>query len=151
MGKYLKKFNTKEEYEAFKASSEYLTPNVSFIETAGSVINDSYQIECDCEGGDMKYYLKPENLDDTRKKFMVQASQLVKCDVGEGGIVILSPMAMFGLGEAMWEAILAIAVNPSTRLCFPTISGTVEELFGSQVEGYTEITEEEFYNLDVTI
>lgn len=43
--KHLKLFKTKEEYEAFKASGEYLTPNVSFIETAGSVINDSYQIQ----------------------------------------------------------------------------------------------------------
>ena len=45
MGKYLTNFKTKEEYEDFKASGEYLTPNVSFIETAGSVINDSYQIQ----------------------------------------------------------------------------------------------------------
>jgi surface protein len=44
MGKYLTNFKTKEEYEAFKAGDSYLTPNVSFIETAGSVINDSYQI-----------------------------------------------------------------------------------------------------------
>lgn len=44
MGKYLTNFKTKEEYEAFKAGGSYLTPNVSFIETAGSVINDSYQV-----------------------------------------------------------------------------------------------------------
>lgn len=47
MGKYLTNFKTKEEYEAFKAGGSYLTPNVSFIETAGSVINDSYQVQGD--------------------------------------------------------------------------------------------------------
>jgi hypothetical protein len=62
MGKYLTNFKTKEEYEAFKAGGEYLTPNVSFIETAGSVINDSYQVPTSGEGSgveanDLFYYM----------------------------------------------------------------------------------------------
>ena len=31
MGKYLKKFNTKEEYEAFKEGEEFVLPNVSHV------------------------------------------------------------------------------------------------------------------------
>lgn len=45
MGKYLTNFKTKEEYEAFREGDQYLLPNVSFIETNGLVINDSYQAQ----------------------------------------------------------------------------------------------------------
>ena len=74
MGKYLTNFKTKEEYEDFKASGEYLTPNVSFIETAGSVINDSYQIQ----GGSA----------DTMEYFILK-------DAGEYGEVLTSTASYF--------------------------------------------------------
>lgn len=44
MGKYLTNFKTKEEYEAFRGGNQYITPNVSFVEDSGSIINDQYQI-----------------------------------------------------------------------------------------------------------
>lgn len=62
MGKYLKNFNTTEEYEAFREGDQYLVPNVSFIENTASVINDSWYVP---ESGDssttsnervLKYY-----------------------------------------------------------------------------------------------
>lgn len=62
MGKYLKIFNTTEEYEAFREGDQYLVPNVSFIEGTASVINDSWYVP---ESGDssttsnervLKYY-----------------------------------------------------------------------------------------------
>lgn len=49
MGKYLKNFNTTEEYEAFREGDQYLVPNVSFIENTASVINDSWYVP---ESGD---------------------------------------------------------------------------------------------------
>jgi hypothetical protein len=75
MGKYLKNFNTKEEYEAFKASSEYLTPNVSFIKTAGSVINDSYQIE----SGEKMIYFDVEKLNSLQGLGIYSALELLGC------------------------------------------------------------------------
>ena len=41
--KHLKFFKTKEEYEAFRSGGQYLIPNVSFIESEGTVINDAYR------------------------------------------------------------------------------------------------------------
>ena len=45
MGKYLTNFKTKEEYNSFKDSSNYIYPNISYIEDSGSVINKSPQIQ----------------------------------------------------------------------------------------------------------
>lgn len=43
--KYLTNFKTKEEYNSFKDSSNYIYPNISYIEDSGSVINKSPQIQ----------------------------------------------------------------------------------------------------------
>ena len=45
MGKYLTNFKTKEEFNSFKDSSNYIYPNISYIEDSGSVINKSPQIQ----------------------------------------------------------------------------------------------------------
>lgn len=56
MGKYLTNFKTKEEYDAFKSSSDYVVPNVSFVEDSGSIINDSYQISGGGNSDDVIFY-----------------------------------------------------------------------------------------------
>jgi hypothetical protein len=62
MGKYLTNFKTKEEYDTFKSSNDYVVPNVSFVEDSGSIINDSYQIPTEgggsnVEADDLLYYM----------------------------------------------------------------------------------------------
>ena len=154
MGKYLTNFKTKEEYEAFKAGGSYLTPNVSFIETAGSVINDSYQIQ----GGSastMEYW-DVTALPLGAAELAIYAL-LVKFKTN-GAIYIRSTGSMFGEIEAeeLETSLFAIALDKNIKMIDSKDGSvaTVGEIFESKgfpdftSIGWKQITEEEFYNLD---
>lgn len=153
--KYLTNFKTKEEYEAFKASGEYLTPNVSFIETAGSVINDSYQIP----GGSASSveYLDVTELDEDMRFSLINSCSLVKW-VDYSGVVYIYP-AIFAKNEAydFYNEVMAIAIDFSSMVSITIDSfGSIKELIScdngyslEMLDSLPRITEEEFYNLDI--
>ena len=154
MGKYLTNFKTKEEYEAFKAGGSYLTPNVSFIETAGSVINDSYQIESG-SASSLEYW------DVTALPLavaeMCMYGLLVKFKKNDA-IYIRSTASIFGEIEAeeLETSLFAIALDRNIKMIDNKDGAvaTVGEIFESKgfpdftVLGWRQITEEEFYSLD---
>ena len=152
MGKYLTNFKTKEEYEAFKASGEYLTPNVSFIETAGSVINDSYQIQ----GGSASSveYLDVRNIDENLSFSLINSSYLVKIPV-EGHVFIYPILCVENGSNELYVDTVAIAIDFSASIAHPDGIMTIKEMIsidaGYPLEVFDSIhriTEEEFYNLD---
>jgi hypothetical protein len=98
------------------------------------------------ESTGMKYYLKPETVDDTFRQFAGTATQIAKVDFS-GSPMITMPLALLEFGTSLFDIIIAIGVNPSTRVVFPNASGTISELYGEIMATLTEITEEEFYNL----
>lgn len=97
------------------------------------------------EGG-MKYYLRPETLDDTFAQFAGMATQIAKVEF-DGSSIITAPLALLEFGTSLFDVILAIGVNPSTRIVLPNASGTISELFGEIMATYTEITKEQFYTI----
>ena len=150
--KHLKLFKTKEEYEAFKASGEYLTPNVSFIETAGSVINDSYQIQ----GGSASAveYLDVRNIDEDLKFVLINSSYLIKIPV-EGDVFIYPILCVENSSDELYTDTVAIAIDFSASVAHPDGIMTIKEMISID-SGYPldvfdfvpRLTKEEFYNLD---
>lgn len=148
MGKYLTNFKTKEEYEDFKASGEYLTPNVSFIETAGSVINDSYQVPTSGVGGgsasSWKYFDMSMELPN-KEMLIAYFAMLAKIDnqITTGASLILA-------GEEAFSQVKAIAVDLSKNIISPANGELIslENFLSTTGIAFKEITEEEFYNLD---
>ena len=153
--KYLTNFKTKEEYEAFKASGEYITPNVSFIETAGSVINDSYQVPTSGGGGGNTgggvIYL------DITQVVAATGSQMemllclfpILMVKGHTTRTEIKPAAFYVL-QKEYESISACAILPNFRGTVDSdnaidSNSTIEQL---KQMGAFEITEEEFYNLN---
>lgn len=94
----------------------------------------------------MKYYLKPTTLDDTFASVYGLSAQIVKADIGQK--VVVSPSALLEFGGSLFDYIIAFGVNLDTKLVAPTKTGTVRELFGDTLATYTEITKEQFYNLE---
>lgn len=151
--KHLKLFKTKEEYEAFKASGEYLTPNVSFIETAGSVINDSYQIQ----GGSTIEYIDVTGLDEDMRWAFLNYSSLAKWKDSYSGDVYISPTLFAKRGaDDLYEEAMAIAIDFSAMVTVTADSlGSVKESMSLEY-GYSlemldfipRITKEEFYNIE---
>lgn len=139
MGKYLTNFKTKEEYEAFKAGGSYLTPNVSFIETAGSVINDSYQVPT--SGGGVGY-LYFENVPPMLEPLMFSSL------INDGTRIIPSFLCGFN-SQGKEENITVHKIAAMYGYTFDGMKITEDFLreFMS-IGGIVEITEEEFYNLD---
>lgn len=81
MGKYLKNFNTTEEYEAFREGDQYLVPNVSFIENTASVINDSWYVPQSGGsggGGSTMEYLDVSGLDEANVARLIVYGNIVK-------------------------------------------------------------------------
>lgn len=99
------------------------------------------------ESTGMKYYLRPETLDATFAQFAGTATQIAKADFS-GSPMITMPLALLEFGTSLFDIIIAIGVNPSTRIVLPNASGTISELYGEIMATLTEITEEEFYNLE---
>lgn len=153
MGKYLTNFKTKEEYEDFKASGEYLTPNVSFIETAGSVINDSYQIQ----GGTASTmeYLDVRNIDEDLKFSLINSSYLIKIPAEGNNFIYPTLFAANDFYNILYVDTVAIAIDFSASVAFNNETLTIKEMISCD-NGYPldvfdsipRITKEEFYNLD---
>lgn len=149
--KYLKYFKTKEEYEAFKASGEYLTPNVSFIETAGSVINDSYQISNDSTST-MEYFRAEDiaNLADFASWFKLYNESMNK--------MFIVPACIYGMSLYNASTLIAVGLDFQLELFSPEpFNGKLIDALmkvgnsEDQLAAIPRITKEEFYNLDVTI
>lgn len=163
MGKHLTNFKTKEEYEAFKASGEYITPNVSFIETAGSVINDSYQIQ----GGSASSmeYLDTTGINIQQYDVNAQATLLSFGDdaktVSDMGLGVY-PMALSCINITRNEdfQLIAMSFNKDKRAMLKTPDGEIMSMTWKEFSSLLDptlyevlnscprITKEEFYNLD---
>ena len=92
------------------------------------------------------YYLRPTTLDDTLSEILGFAAQIVKADVGQK--IITAPLCLAEFGRSVFDYVIAFGVNPDMKLVLPNRTGTVSEIFGDTLATYTEITEEEFYNLE---
>ena len=150
MGKYLTNFKTKEEYEDFKASGEYLTPNVSFIETAGSVINDSYQVQ----GGSastMEYFrvesIKEYNLQDF--------ASLLKWHNESADSITIAPVTIFTFRDFESSSLIAVGIDFQSEYRMPEpFNGKLSDVLlkmgfpQAVIDSIPRITKEEFYNLD---
>lgn len=152
MGKYLKNFNTTEEYEAFREGDQYLVPNVSFIENTASVINDSWYVPQSGSGGgggSAMIYVDTTKLpqDGPYAMLLSMIHVIAKVD-NEGEKMIVPPV----LGQSAPDATsLAIGYIPTMRIFFNGQFSTAQELLTSNDTGevitQAEITEEEFYNI----
>lgn len=92
------------------------------------------------------YYLRPTTLDNTLSEILGIAAQIAKADVGQK--IITAPLCLAEFGSSVFDYVIAFGVNPDMKLVLPNRTGTVSEIFGDTLATYTEITEEEFYNLE---
>lgn len=92
------------------------------------------------------YYLRPTTLDNTLSEILGVAAQIAKADVGQK--IITAPLCLAEFGSSVFDYVIAFGVNPDMKLVLPNRTGTVSEIFGDTLATYTEITEEEFYNLE---
>lgn len=154
MGKYLKNFNTTEEYEAFREGDQYLVPNVSFIENTASVINDSWYVPQSGGsggegGGSAMIYVDTTKLPQDGPYAMVLSMIHVIAKVdNEGEKMIVPPV----LGQSAPDiTFLAIGYIPTMRIFFNGQFSTAQEFLTSNNMGevitQAEITEEEFYTI----
>lgn len=162
MGKYLTNFKTKEEYEAFRGGDQYVTPNVSFIETAGSVINDSYQVPTSGQGGGsasgsaMEYLdVRGLGIEEKSTSLMVAYMMNVESERIGGKCVIPISAAFAGslnygeiLGDIKYLSInLNDVVNISGRKMSIKDFITLQTIDDTFFDSIPRITEEEFYAL----
>jgi hypothetical protein len=112
MGKYLTNFKTKEEYDTFKSSSDYVVPNVSFVEDSGSIINDSYQISGSSNNSTNYEYIDISELSNDDKLSIIGFAAAVKLVMQEANLVGIFPTALLlGPGSTDASQLLNIATS----------------------------------------
>lgn len=147
--KYLTNFKTKEEYEAFKAGDSYLTPNVSFIETAGSVINDSYQVQGGGSASTMEYFLADDMME------LGGFASVLKLYYEDEGFTRIIPACPWGAEEYQNSILVAVGLDLQSEFIGPEpFSGKLIDIFVKMglseeaIASIPRITKEEFYNLN---
>ena len=155
MGKYLKNFNTTEEYEAFREGDQYLVPNVSFIENTASVINDSWYVPQSGGSGEgdsdtMEYVLGDAM---ALNSALMAVAPSVKFSLENGSLCIMPYTLASSLGvknitviayKIDFKEIIVAAGNVVTVVDFLASEGVTE----ADIAALPRITKEEFYSLE---
>lgn len=161
MGKYLKNFNTTEEYEAFREGDQYLVPNVSFIENTASVINDSWYVPQSggSGGGNIEYLdIRQYTADIINNQYIATVlGGAVSIKIIYNGMQFVGPvyfmLSVLNDIQAVvtntiqvaidWSAKTVIAGETKTVLDMALLKATQEQL-----NAIPRLTKEEFYNLE---
>lgn len=177
MGKYLKNFNTTEEYEDFREGDQYLVPNVSFIENTASVINDSWYVpQSGGSGGETEYfridwdrlksefgYLPVKDYENIGAFLANQSSIFMCVTAAHFGVSTMMGMSQITPVAALLTAVIQVPeivdLSDIKKVAFTTFKGydagvgsfvemTPDYLLnGKYRDCFISITEEEFYTI----